>query len=343
MWRLYGWYSALMACGSCVGAVAWTARMIYLANLFTGLNTLSNKAERFSLLALMLKWFSAYLVLYSVDLIFLFAAILMVLDRMSVFAAPQGTRLHKRWAVAGRVIMTVVVLANAIGLVGNIASAVYYQKTWVAYSAASVHYAANNTDKGDELFSLGRKAAQLGGQIASVQRFGEVAVLLLIIVAFVVVGVLSARRVSSSLLEVEAASAAAATGRALRRRMVGTTAFIFVAFLIRSVFSTMTAVAYELRDFDKICPADEKTLYCDKCYNVYMNIVGWLTFTPELDSIVVLISSPLALLIALWGMTPKTMLLLMKTSEEDKAASLKPINCSNTKTESMSPRMQKEI
>jgi len=34
VWRLYGWFSGLMACGSCVGAVAWAARMMQLVNAF---------------------------------------------------------------------------------------------------------------------------------------------------------------------------------------------------------------------------------------------------------------------------------------------------------------------
>jgi hypothetical protein len=32
-WRLYGWFSALMLCSSCVGAVSWTAWMQTIVNL----------------------------------------------------------------------------------------------------------------------------------------------------------------------------------------------------------------------------------------------------------------------------------------------------------------------
>ena len=35
VWRLYGWFAALMACGSCVGAVAWVAQMMSAVNVFT--------------------------------------------------------------------------------------------------------------------------------------------------------------------------------------------------------------------------------------------------------------------------------------------------------------------
>jgi hypothetical protein len=149
-------------------------------------------------------------------------------------------------------------------------------------------------------------------------------VLLLTVVAFVVVGVLSARRVSSRLLGVDAASSAAATGRALRLQMVGTTAFVFVTFLIRSVFSTMYAVVLELRDVDKDCGLVKFT-YCDACYNEYTHAVGWIFYTPEFHSTVVLISSPVALLVALWGMTSKATLQLMKSSGQESAMSLRLI------------------
>jgi hypothetical protein len=127
------------------------------------------------------------------------------------------------------------------------------------------------------------------------------------------------------LLEVDAASAVAATGRALRRQMVGTTAFVFVTFLLRSVVSTIASVSYELRNFDKPSPESDKSIYCDTCRNVYTHITGWMLFTPEFESTVVLISSPLALLVALWGMTSKSTLQLMKSSRQERNISLKPM------------------
>ena len=114
---------------------------------------------------------------------------------------------------------------------------------------------------------------QLANSILSVQSLVEVAVLLVIVLAFVVVGVLSARRVSSRLLDVDESSAAAATGRALRLRMLGTTAFIFVTFVLRAAFSTMNAVALQLRDkLSESCPK-----ICDECHNVYLLRSGWPT------------------------------------------------------------------
>ena len=102
--------------------------------------------------------------------------------------------------------------------------------------------------------------------------------------------------------------------------MLGTTAFIFVTFLVRSVFSTMLAVALQLRDFDKECPEAESL--CDACYNEYSHIVLWMGYTPEFQQAIILISSPVAQLVALWGMTTKSTLHLMMTSKRDKTLAI---------------------
>jgi L-asparagine transporter-like permease len=123
------------------------------------------------------------------------------------------------------------------------------------------------------------------------------------------------------LLGVDAASAAAATGRALRLRMLGTTAFVFVTFVLRAAFSTMFSVAYAFRSSaDDSCPD-----ICDECRNVYYLIAVWMSYTPEFQVLIVLVSSPVALLVALWGMTSNATLQLMKSSQREEVFSLKPV------------------
>ena len=315
VWRLYGWFTALIACGSCFGAVAWAAYMMQLVNGFKGNNS-EDPVQSASLVALNYSWRAAFLVTYAVEFLCLSAAKLMVLDRMAVFAAPQGARLQKRWAAAGRVVMAAVVLGNAVGLAANAAAAVHYHKAAEARSTMFAYYAANNTKDGHEFYLLGQHEVQLGGSISSVQRFAEVAVLLLIVVAFAVVGTLCARilytRVKPMGVDAGYDAFIATVGRTLRLQMLGTTGFIFVTFLLRSVFSTMLAVAL-LRDSDKECP-EAKTI-CDACYNEYTHISTWMAFTPEFQQAIILISSPVAQLVALWGMTTKSTLQLMKSSK----------------------------
>ena len=139
------------------------------------------------------------------------------------------------------------------------------------------------------------------------QSFCEVALLLIIILAFAVVGIASARRVSSALRDMNDEHGAA--GRQLRRRIVGTAAVVFVTFLLRAVFSTMNALSNALQIDVFTC-----NIACDPaCNNVWFVIQFWLQFTPEFQLIVVLISSPLALLVAMWGMTSERTLQHMRS------------------------------
>jgi hypothetical protein len=317
--------------------------MMHHVNIFIG-DTSHDLAQKASLLALGNSWRPAFSVTYAVEFMCMCAALLMVLGRMSVFAAPEDAVMQKRWAAAGRIVMAVVVLGNALGLAANIAATVHWHKAAELFSASSASYAANSTKDGDNLYSLGLKEVRLGGSIESVQASSEVAVLLLIILAFLLVGASFTRRLSASMTIIDAAARrpsmdraarlsmldAVSTGRALRLQMLGTTAFVFVTFLLRCVFSTMYAVALQLRDLDKICPGDEKSgeiSVCDaSCHNVYTLISLWLFHTPEFQLMVILISSPIAQLVALWGVTTKSTLQLMKpTMNISRASSLQPM------------------
>jgi hypothetical protein len=49
-------------------------------------------------------------------------------------------------------------------------------------------------------------------------------------------------------------------------------------------------------------------------------------YTPQFQLMIVLVSSPVALLVALWGMTSKATLQLMKSSKQETLLSLKLVN-----------------
>jgi len=312
VWRLYGWFSGLMLCGSMFGAVAWGA---YMQNLVLNFDTYNNpsatltESQSHSSAAQIRRWIAAFSVTNAMEFFCLSVAKLMVLDRMKDFAA-EG--ISRRWVVGGRVVLAAVVAGNVVGLGGNVAAAVYFERTAEFYSAASAAYAANNTADGDNFRNLGVQQEQHAESTQALQSFCEVAVLLLIIVAFAVVGAACARRVSSALLDMTDAFAAA--GRQLRLQIVGTAVFVFVTFLLRAVFSTWHALVFELQDGgDAVsCPSKSK---CDaSCFNVYKLMERWFIYTPEFQLTVVLISSPLALLVALWGMTSERTLKLMQSN-----------------------------
>ena len=319
MWRLYGWYSGLMACGSCVGAVTWAALMMHLVNLFEAHNDPSHSAPQLSHYSQSFSWLSAFHVFYSIEFMCLCAANLMVLDRLSLFAAPEGSTMRRRWAAAGRVVMAAVVLGNAVGLAANAAAAVHYQKVVNIYNTASTDPALNYSSYVRQI----TPERQLASSIASVQSFFEVAVLLFIVIAFVVAGVMSARRVTSRLHGVQAASEEAAAGRAVRLQVLGTTATVFVSFLVRGVWATFYAITNRWRyiDSDSTCLA--RTMMCDPtCRNVYSLISVWLQYTPEFQLMIILLASPVAQLVALWGMTSKSTLQVMKSSKRGRGGAM---------------------
>ena len=59
------------------------------------------------------------------------------------------------------------------------------------------------------------------------------------------------------------------------------------------------------------------TTFCDpSCHNEFTHINQWAVRTPEFQMTIVLISSPVALLVALWGVTSRYTLQLMKVKQQ---------------------------
>jgi hypothetical protein len=308
VWVLYGWFSGLMCVGSVFGAVTWAFWMQFLVTFFTyNLPSGLSPSQSQLLFSQSQYWCSAFYVTYAIEFLCLNVAKLLVLHRMADFAVPKGDGLSSRLAVGGQVVMAAVVVGNVVGFCGNVAAAVLTKQIGDLSNAAAAAFAANSTEAANAIIVQMNQKGTVSNEAASVQQFCEVAVLLIIILSFAVVGIVSARRVSSALRDMNDEHGAA--GRQLRRQIVGTAAFVFVTFLLRAVFSTMNAVSNALQiqvfTFCNICdPA---------CNNVWTVIQNWLVFTPEFQLTVVLISSPLALIVALWGMTSERTLQHMRS------------------------------
>ena len=302
---MYGWFSGLMCVGSVFGAVAWGAWMQALVAIFNTQNPGVTSAQSQSLNAQGQYWSAAFYVTYGMEFLCLSVAKLLVLHRMADFAVAKRDGMSRRLAVGGRVVMAVVVAGNVAGLCGNVAAAVLCKQVGDLSNAAAAAFAANSTQAANAIVVQAFQKNNVASGAASVQQFCEVAVLLIIILAFAVVGIANARLVSSALRGMNDALAAL---RQIRRQIVVTTAFVFVTFLLRAVFSIMNALSNALQNFGANCPT-----YCGiPCNNVWTLIGFLLVFTPEFQLIVVLISSPLALLFALWGMTDKRTLQHMR-------------------------------
>jgi len=318
VWRLYGVFTALMCVGSCVGAAAWAvgmessaAALIFSVNIHEYPIPQPNPNYSFSQILSIGANSHTYdawtKFLYPIEFLCLSIVKLTVLDRMEDFAAPQGDLRDKgRWAKAGRVVMVLVVAGGVVGIGGNIAAGVYeLQAADLANSAASAaNYGFSHYLRVLDLILQSQKRYDLAVQTSSIQEFAEMCTLLLIIAAFVVVGVMCARRVGSSLASMTAREGAKA--KHLRRQIVVTAGVVFVTFLLRAVFASFNAVSASRQNYGEgcldLCTATANPL-CPEPYNDFSHMQLFLLYTPELQMLVVLISSPLALLVALWGMT----------------------------------------
>jgi hypothetical protein len=223
------------------------------------------------------RWLAVVAVMWSLEFMCLSITKLMVLDRMSDFAATQ--KASRRWFVWGRVVMFAAVLCNAVAVAGSVAPAVYWVRSADLFSAASAQFAQNKTDVGFQLYAQAQKQNQAAYSLAPIYYYAEVVILLLILATFCAVGTACARRISFALRGVRKLAAAslklsktaqvfeqaAEEGERLRLHILATTAFIFVTFLLRSVYSTMRLVAHQLQDNSKSCAL------CDaSCHNVYV-------------------------------------------------------------------------
>jgi len=318
VWLLYGWFSGLMCAGSVFGVVAWAVWMQFLLAFYSASTPGLTQAQTQSMDVKQNNLEAAFFIPSAIDFMCLSVAKLMVLERMADFAVAKIDGMSRRVVVGGRVVMAAVGVCNVVIFCSSVAAAVLMRETASLNSAYGAAFAANNFEDSVKFAKQARQKYYEAVIAISVQQFSEVSVLLIIIFAFAVVGIAGARRVNSALRNMN--DEHGAVGRQLRRQIVGTTAFVFVTFLLRAVFTIMYALARALQNAEAACAATASSVCDAACFNQWRLIELWITSTPEFQSMVVLISSPVAMIVALWGMTSKRTLELMKSSGEQSAA-----------------------
>ena len=144
----------------------------------------------------------------------------------------------------------------------------------------------------------------------------ECVMLTMIIITFLVVGTICARRIQTAINDRSTAMHEPSIGsnsQRLRRDIIVTVAVVFVTFLFRTVFSIMFAVAELLQNdgaCEQLCSAECNSVYPPQplilqqvlrielthfCSYTLMQL--WIAFTPEFQSTIIIISSPLTLLV----------------------------------------------
>ena len=326
VWRLYGWFCGLTMCGSCFGAVAWgcSLRSEVSVEIARSMVSTPSADQRFPLFATWQQFRAAYGVTYAIDFILLSSAKLMVLDRMTEFSKLHGGGLKRRWARGQRIVMAAVVLLGVTGICGNVAAAVYQVQTAGYWSKAHAALTSNNTVAFNEYRDIAREGNEFASTISSVQMYCEVVVLHLILLTFAVAGVSCARAVRTALLKTTMTGASAAAAKRVRLQVLGPVVTVFVSFLIRSVFATMNALGFSLQNRGQLVSCTvplSPSVWCEEsCFNVFTQMSEWIDRTPEFELTIILISSPLTLLVTLWGMTSDRALQLMRNNLRENAA-----------------------
>ena len=130
------------------------------------------------------------------------------------------------------------------------------------------------------------------------------------LVSFLAAGVLCIRRFYSGVT-----SSATEAGRQIKKvrlQITVTVSTVFVLFLVRSLYAAALAASRRGQistpfDDDPQCPRTT-TVFCDTCQEVGLIVQTWLWLCPEFSFTVFLLSSPVTILVSLWGMTTDSLL-----------------------------------
>jgi hypothetical protein len=282
-----------------------------------------------------LRWLAAYAVVTPIAVCCLALTKLLVLDRLMEFSKLKAGDSSSRWALFGRVLVAIVVLGSAVGLVSNLVAVVFAARAADLYAMLGAGIDA--FEKRNRIYEEAKSQISQSARAASVHIFFEFIMMVLVVIAFSCAGAASIRRVRAALkdarnsLDVQMkparahrtasavcapadalAPAFAVRGKVLLRQILITCSVVFLAFLVRSVYAGMIVVSTVAQDFN--CVAKEESI-C-RC-NSFADMLLWLLYTPQFYFALSLVSQPIALLVALWGMTSGQTLRVMRASVVD--------------------------
>jgi hypothetical protein len=341
-WPLYGWFTGVSCLGSVSGAAACVVWMRYCEFLYRSRILESIQSPTLAELQLnseirvqRYRFVAAFQILFAVEFTCVTVSELFVLHRMqqfSIMSASVAVR-QRAWELSGRFFLAAVVVCNVVGVLSNTVASVIFIRAAAFDNEAAVSFSANDTATGSAYGKQSAGSVSAALRTAAIQGILELFVLTMTIVCFVIVGLRSHRIIGSALRTLFTAQKrldsavalvhrdrqllvdATIQGKTLHRKVVGTTVFVFFSILLRSAFRVFYAFATFFQNSGNGCAVSE----CDPCKNVYSHILYWLLYTPMLQQAVLLIASPVAMLVAFWGMTGARMLQPLRAGELDAA------------------------
>ena len=147
--------------------------------------------------------------------------------------------------------------------------------------------------------------------------------LVIMLVSFLAAGVLCIRRFYFYSATASSATEAGRQIKKVRLQIIVTVSTVFVTFLMRSVYAA--ALAASRRDSRIATPfaanpqCEHFFSFCDRCQEVGLIVQSWLYLCPAFSFTVFLLSSPVTILVSLWGMTPDSILQSLRSRQPPQA------------------------
>ena len=145
--------------------------------------------------------------------------------------------------------------------------------------------------------------------------------LVIMLVSFLAAGVLCIRRFYSGVT-----SSATEAGRQIKKvrlQIIVTVSTVFVTFLMRSVYAAALAASRRGRivtPFDVNPQSPQTAVSCDPCQGAGLIVQTWLLLCPAFSFTVFLLSSPVTILVSLWGMTTDSLLQNLRWGHSSQAS-----------------------
>lgn len=317
-WNLFGWLALFVTLASISGIVHSVTYMRYndfnLASEQLGVDARSRpditrvvrRMQQAELVIQAFEWNSISDVFYGFKVLFIFSAKLLILERLIFFAYLAGnsglTNVFRARIVTGqRSFFGFIALCNVVIIALHCVAAHYSLQSVPLFQSSVQAYRRGDESTGDIFFTLGYSENETRYRFIAGSSIVEGLALACIVVVFVVVGGKCIHRVRTHTRNLRVTSDATAE---LQLKMYGTISVVFFTFLLRACFQFFLIAILANVVFSDQCKFVVGCNRChDNCQCQWRPIFSWLDFTPLLEVAVETVSGPVALLVALWGMT----------------------------------------
>ncbi len=280
-------------------------------------------------------WQSLITIQEGCELIAISWAKLAVLERITHSAVSSARGVPRRWVVAKWTSMAIITSLLLTALCSRVAVRVMYHQFRAYHISASSEFRSNNRDGAVQLIS--DASASSIQKATGIFNICDAVCLCYIVVAFLLVAGFCAGRIKRI---VQLPSSTSGTinrnqngeMKAVMWRVIATCAVVFVSLLLMAIVTTTYAVSmFEKQNGEDCQHFASISDVCDPCHDEPVLVLHWTYFNPEFLILGYYLSSPIALLVALWGMTSTRLLRALRQSLQKRPDEA----CQERKTETL--------